>query len=85
MLKDRAKQVVLAVAAFDEEGRLLVSQSGLMPCQTITQQFHQSVRHLSLHMTVSGLTGARVSMMSSTLRIRSFSGFSVYHVIGQAY
>ncbi|CAO2658621.1 Nn.00g063440.m01.CDS01 [Neocucurbitaria sp. VM-36] len=41
MLKDRAQQVVLAVAIFDTEGRLLVSQSGLMPCQTITQQFHQ--------------------------------------------
>ncbi|KAF1849799.1 uncharacterized protein K460DRAFT_381714 [Cucurbitaria berberidis CBS 394.84] len=41
LLKDRAQQVVLAVATFDAEGRLLVSQSGLMPCQTITQQFHQ--------------------------------------------
>ncbi|KAF2833613.1 hypothetical protein CC86DRAFT_461935 [Ophiobolus disseminans] len=41
MLKDRAQQVVLAVATFDPEGRLLVSQSGLMPCQTITRQFHQ--------------------------------------------
>jgi NO-binding membrane sensor protein with MHYT domain len=43
MLKDRAKQVVLAVATFDVDGRLLVSQSGLMPCQTITRQFHQRV------------------------------------------
>ncbi|KAH7389585.1 hypothetical protein DE146DRAFT_170606 [Phaeosphaeria sp. MPI-PUGE-AT-0046c] len=41
MLKDRAQQVVLAVATFDEEGRLLVSQGGLMPCQTMTRQFHQ--------------------------------------------
>jgi hypothetical protein len=39
--KNRAAQVVLAIATFDPEGRLLVSQSGLMPCQTITQQFHQ--------------------------------------------
>lgn len=43
MIKDRAQQVVLAVATFDAAGRLLVSQSGLMPCQTITQQFHQRV------------------------------------------
>ena len=43
-MKDRAQQVVLAIATFDAEGRLLVSQSGLMPCQTITQQFHQRVR-----------------------------------------
>jgi hypothetical protein len=43
MLKDRAQQVVLAVATFDAEGRLLVSQGGLMPCQTITRQFHQRV------------------------------------------
>ncbi|KAF1940966.1 hypothetical protein EJ02DRAFT_378836 [Clathrospora elynae] len=41
MLKDRAQQVVLTIATFDAEGRLLVSPSGLMPCQTITQQFHQ--------------------------------------------
>lgn len=41
MLKHRAQQVVLAIATFDADGRLLVSQSGLMPCQTITQQFHQ--------------------------------------------
>ncbi|KAL6703011.1 hypothetical protein ACN47E_010287 [Coniothyrium glycines] len=41
MMKDRAQQVVLAIATFDAEGKLLVSQSGLMPCQTITQQFHQ--------------------------------------------
>ncbi|KAH7094571.1 hypothetical protein FB567DRAFT_585938 [Paraphoma chrysanthemicola] len=41
MLKDRAQQVVLAVATFDVDGRLLVSQGGLMPCQTITRQFHQ--------------------------------------------
>ncbi|KAF2848039.1 hypothetical protein T440DRAFT_455405 [Plenodomus tracheiphilus IPT5] len=41
LMKDRAQQVVLAIATFDAEGRLLVSQSGLMPCQTITQQFHQ--------------------------------------------
>jgi hypothetical protein len=40
-LKDRAQQVVLALATFDKEGRLLVTQSGLMPCQTITRQFHQ--------------------------------------------
>lgn len=43
MLKHRAQQVVLAIATFDADGRLLVSQSGLMPCQTITQQFHQRV------------------------------------------
>ncbi|RMZ66248.1 mhyt domain signaling [Pyrenophora seminiperda CCB06] len=41
MERNRARQVVLAIATFDPEGRLLVSQGGLMPCQTITQQFHQ--------------------------------------------
>ncbi|KAF2002733.1 hypothetical protein P154DRAFT_430518 [Amniculicola lignicola CBS 123094] len=40
-LKDRAQQVVLAVATFDEAGRLLVNQSGLLPCQTITRQWQQ--------------------------------------------
>ncbi|KAJ4987219.1 hypothetical protein SVAN01_07230 [Stagonosporopsis vannaccii] len=41
LLKDRAQQVVLACATFDESGKLLVSQGGLLPCQTITRQFHQ--------------------------------------------
>ncbi|KAH6639482.1 hypothetical protein C7974DRAFT_132435 [Boeremia exigua] len=41
LLKDRAQQVVLACATFDENGKLLVSQGGLLPCQTITRQFHQ--------------------------------------------
>ncbi|KAG9384879.1 hypothetical protein A1F94_004426 [Pyrenophora tritici-repentis] len=41
MERNRAQQVVLAIATFDPEGRLLVSQGGLMPCQTITQRFHQ--------------------------------------------
>jgi hypothetical protein len=40
-MKDRAQQVVLAIATFDAEGRLLVTPSGLMPCQTITKQYHQ--------------------------------------------
>jgi hypothetical protein len=42
-LRDRAQQVVLAVATFDEKGRVLVTPSGLLPCQTITRQFHQRV------------------------------------------
>jgi hypothetical protein len=50
MLKDRAQQVVLAVATFDPEGRLLVSQSGLMPCQTITRQFHQRASNWNLNL-----------------------------------
>ncbi|KAL6170169.1 hypothetical protein ACJQWK_03160 [Exserohilum turcicum] len=39
----RAQEVVLAVSMFDSAGRLLVSKSGLMPCQTITQHFNQGV------------------------------------------
>lgn len=48
MLKDRAQQFVLAVVAFDAEGRLLVSQGGLLPSQTITRQFHQKVSPMTL-------------------------------------
>jgi len=40
-LKDRAQQVVLAVATFDGSGRILVTQSGLLPCQTITSRFNR--------------------------------------------
>lgn len=45
--RDRAKQVVLAVATFDTEGRLLVTPGGLLPCQTITRQFHRKVGIIS--------------------------------------
>lgn len=44
--RDRAQQVVLAVATFDNEGRVLVTPSGLLPCQTITRQFRQRVSTL---------------------------------------
>ncbi|PVH94644.1 hypothetical protein DM02DRAFT_660874 [Periconia macrospinosa] len=40
-LRDRAEQVVLAVAMFDEDGKLLVTPAGVLPCQTITRQFFQ--------------------------------------------
>lgn len=42
-LRDRAEHVVLAVAMFDEDGKLLVTPEGLLPCQTITRQSHQRV------------------------------------------
>lgn len=40
-LADRAQHVVLASATFDSEGRLLVTQEGLMPSQKITKQYNQ--------------------------------------------
>ncbi|USP76699.1 hypothetical protein yc1106_03973 [Curvularia clavata] len=35
------QQVILAVALFDEAGSLLVDKIGLMPCQTLTDDFNQ--------------------------------------------
>ena len=83
MLKDRAQQVVLAVATFDAEGRLLVSQSGLMPCQTITRQFHQRVSTLK-SLSVFRTNEDRPSTKNSTFPIQSFSGFSESLETGQA-
>ncbi|KAI9714396.1 MAG: hypothetical protein M1820_000357 [Bogoriella megaspora] len=40
-LADRAQQVVLACAIFDPEGRLMVTQEGLLPNKKITRQFSQ--------------------------------------------
>ncbi|OCL09308.1 hypothetical protein AOQ84DRAFT_24323 [Glonium stellatum] len=40
-LADRAQHVVLASATFDPDGRLLVTQEGLMPSQKITKQYNQ--------------------------------------------
>ena len=42
-LADRAQHVVLASATFDPDGRLLVTQEGLMPSQKITKQYNQRV------------------------------------------
>ncbi|KAF2083843.1 hypothetical protein K490DRAFT_50619, partial [Saccharata proteae CBS 121410] len=40
-LADRAQHVVLASATFDPDGRLLVTQEGLLPCQKITRRYNQ--------------------------------------------
>ncbi|KAK5162749.1 hypothetical protein LTR04_003026 [Oleoguttula sp. CCFEE 6159] len=37
----KAAQIVLACATFDSEGRLMVTQDGLLPCQKITNQYNQ--------------------------------------------
>lgn len=41
---------MLAVAMFDEDGKLLVTSGGLLPCQTITRQSHQRVSLMWLRM-----------------------------------
>ncbi|KAH7111102.1 hypothetical protein B0J11DRAFT_199184 [Dendryphion nanum] len=40
-LAKRAHQVVLAAVIRDEHGKVLVTQEGLLPCQTITTEFYQ--------------------------------------------
>lgn len=40
-LADRAQHVVLASATFDSDGKILVTNEGLMPCQKVTRQFNQ--------------------------------------------
>ncbi|OMP85427.1 hypothetical protein BK809_0004097 [Diplodia seriata] len=40
-LADRAQHVVLASATFDMDGRILVTQEGLLPCQKITRKYNQ--------------------------------------------
>ncbi|EON68873.1 hypothetical protein W97_08131 [Coniosporium apollinis CBS 100218] len=40
-LADRAQHVVLAAATFDPDGRLLVTNEGLLPTKEITRQFNQ--------------------------------------------
>jgi hypothetical protein len=83
MLKDRAQQVVLACATFDESGRLLVSQGGLLPAQTITRQFHQRVCSC-LQAHVSTANDDRLSTTNSPPRIQSSNGCSGYPVTGLA-
>lgn len=81
MLKDRAQQVVLAVATFDADGKLLVSQSGLMPCQTITRQFQQRVSQ-GKNPLFDIADAYRHSTTSSTPPILCFNGFSGSLVTG---
>jgi NO-binding membrane sensor protein with MHYT domain len=40
-LADRAQHVVLASATFDPDGKILVTQEGLLPSQKITKQYNQ--------------------------------------------
>jgi hypothetical protein len=40
-LADRAQHVVLASATFDADGKILVTNEGLLPCQKVTRQFNQ--------------------------------------------
>ncbi|KAF2399062.1 hypothetical protein EJ06DRAFT_563392, partial [Trichodelitschia bisporula] len=40
LLADRAQHVVLAVATFDPDGRLLVTHEGLLPAQKVTDHFN---------------------------------------------
>ncbi|KAB2575105.1 hypothetical protein BFW01_g8254 [Lasiodiplodia theobromae] len=40
-LADRAQHVVLASATFDPDGKILVTQEGLLPCQKITRKYNQ--------------------------------------------
>lgn len=42
-LADRAQHVVLVSVTFDDEGRILVTNEGLMPTQRITKQYNQRV------------------------------------------
>lgn len=43
MLAKRAQQVVLAVAVFDLDGRILVSAEGLLPTRKITNAWLEQV------------------------------------------
>ncbi|KAF2461590.1 hypothetical protein BDY21DRAFT_274810, partial [Lineolata rhizophorae] len=40
-LLDRAQHVVLACATFDEDGRIMVTHEGSLPCQKVTRQYNQ--------------------------------------------
>jgi hypothetical protein len=41
--KEKAKQVVLATAIFDQEGRLLVSHEELLPTRKTTNDYNEQV------------------------------------------
>ena len=47
-LADRAQHVVLASVTFDPDGKILVTQEGLMPSQKITKQYNQRVGVLNI-------------------------------------
>lgn len=41
---DRAKQVVLANATFDQEGKIMVTPGGFLPSQKVTNSYIERVR-----------------------------------------
>ena len=44
----RAQEVILASATFDMEGRIMVNPEGLLPCEKITNSYHERVSGTSL-------------------------------------
>jgi hypothetical protein len=70
-LADKAQHVVLASATFDVDGRLMVTQDGLLPSREITKKFNQKARN---RISVCPANRPSLLMMSSTLAIPFFTG-----------
>ena len=72
-IADRAQHVVLASVTFDPDGKLLVTQEGLFPCQEITRQFNHRV------------SASQISSLAAKLIVRqSFDDeFNVAHPVFQ--
>ena len=44
LTRTRAQQVVLACAYFDQNGRIMLTRDGTLPCEKITNRFVEKVR-----------------------------------------
>ena len=82
----RAQEVVLASATFDEEGRILVTPDGLLPCRKITDSYLERVSFPMHEKTFTAdVLGHRRSMIRSTWAILYSVGFLGSLTAGQPY
>ena len=83
-LADRAQEVVLACVSFDYDGRLMVTNDGILPCRKITSQQNQRVSLFTAFHDTATITQHihSASKTNSMLAILHFNGSIGHRIIG---
>ena len=79
----RAKEVILASATFDTEGRLMVNPDGLLPCEKITNSYLEGVSSMFLlRRFLTNILDFSCSMNPLASVTQSSAGCSALHIAG---
>lgn len=80
----RAREVILASATFDTEGRLMVNPDGLLPCEKITNSYLEDVSSMFLlNRVFAKILDFRRSMKLSASVTLSSVGCFALHIAGR--